>query len=404
MPRPTQAPIPLRLAVPLVALASLGACVVDQDQAPIGTAEAASITTTSLDVGYGIQRFQEKTCGTRCVLWTDEDTAGGITRMCWKWAPDCGGASTYVGLFARAVDLGTTRMFPAVHLPAGGTRAGCGPWAADNLLSFYGVDLPIETVHGAIPTYQFPFTDQIATTPGDLADGLQALLDQYGDGDFDVAIYHHVTAEAIKGALAGGAPVIILSEGGTHYLTAVGYWGAPGIGGTFAVLDNDRSKLMDATELRLDVPVEIPGTSYQSGTIITVHHSNPVCECKPGAERACGTTGFQQYCDPSTCSWSGCQVPTPPAVTLEHTGCWRGTNTFAALVSPTGTVSVTSYDEQVRIGGGSWTALTSNLVRASAGQSVSVRAAACNDFGCSGYASTTVPGPTCSSGGGIVVK
>ncbi len=390
----------LRLGLPLLALASLASCVADEDEAPIGTAEAASISTTELDVGYGLHRYQEKTCGTRCARWSDEDTVGG-THICLRWEPDCGGGSTYVGLFARAADLGTTRQFPAVRDGAGD---GCGPWAAANVLSFYGLDLSIDIVGGAISTYHFPFTNQIGTLPGSLADGLHSLLDEYGDGDFDVVMYHHMTAEGIKSALAAGAPVIILAEGGTHYLVATGYWSPPDFGGTFVVLDNGRSKWMDAADLQLDFSPEIPGTSYQSGTIITVRHSNPVCECKPGDRRACGTSGDEQYCDSSSCTWSGCEVPNPPTITLEHIGCWRGTNTFSALVAPTGAVNVTRFDEQVHVGSSSWTALTSNTIHASGGQSVSVRAAACNGFGCSSYASKTVPGPACSTGGGVVAK
>lgn len=393
--------LPLRWATLALLLFSIPSCVTDEDDT-IGTAQAESVVLTPIDIGYGHYRYQEKTCGKRCVKYSLEDLEGGVVRWCTQWQTDCGARSSYVGLFENATTVAAGTLFEE-HPQA--NYLGCGPKAAQNVLRFYGLDITLEAIRSRMTTYDIPFSDEIATLPEDLASGLERMLNEFGDGDFVVRTHSDLGSTAVKAALADAAPVIILAHGGTHYEVATGYWGEYGATSNFHVIDYvGDSREEDDRDLEMDFDYSIPGTSYQSGTIITIEHSNPVCGCKPGERRSCGRSGDgRQYC-PSSCQWSTCtypndgQVPSPPTVAIDYLGCSWGTNSFVATVAKSGVVDVTSLDKQYRIGSGSWMTLSSSTVKAPSRTSVSVRGRACNSYGCSGYASKSMTGPYCSRG------
>jgi len=386
-------------------LFSIPSCVVDEDDT-IGTAQAESVVVHPIDIGYGHTRYQEKVCGKRCVKYSSEDLEGGVVHWCTQWQTDCGARSSYVGLFESAADEANGTLFKE-HPQA--NYLGCGPKAAQNVLRFYGLNLTLEAIRSRMSTYDIPFSDQIATLPGDLASGLQRMLNEYGDGDFIVRTHSGVDMNAVKSALAAAAPVIVLVHGGTHYEVATGYFGAYNASSDFHVIDYvGKSRFESGLDLDMDFGYSIPGTSYQAGTIITIEHSNPVCGCKPGERRSCGTNGDgRQYC-PRSCQWSTCtypndgQVPPPPTIGIDYLGCSWGTNSFVATVAASGVVGVTSFNKQYRIGSGAWTTLTSGTVKTPSRTSVSVRGRACNSFGCSSYASKSMTGPYCSRG--VVAK
>lgn len=110
--------------------------------------------------------------------------------------------------------------------------------------------------------------------------------------------------------------------------------------------------------------------------------------------RACNEVGCSGYAVRAfvapTCAPP---VPPPPSVHVEHTRCASGTNSFAVSVSPTSPT-------EIKIGTGGWTSYTGTTVNAGSRIAVSARARACSPGGCSGYASSTAPGPTCTVGGG----
>jgi hypothetical protein len=118
--------------------------------------------------------------------------------------------------------------------------------------------------------------------------------------------------------------------------------------------------------------------------------------------RACNGDGCSGYALQSATGSASCPapIPSPPKVLLEYTGCVSGQNRFAATVTAQGSVPATSIEKQKKIASGSWTTLTSTLITAGSGQTVYLRGRSCNANGCSSYAQTSKPGPTCSGGGG----
>jgi len=392
-------PILNALPLALVAAISLPACI--EDEETIGSDQDELTNLDVIDVGYGRTRYMQEVCGRRCVRYSSEDYARGVIRVCLEWTDACGPLSQSVGLYEDDWHLQNSILFEE-HPEA--QYQGCGPKAAQNVLRYYGMNMSLDFVRSSMDTYEFPFTDNIATMPADLADGLQSLLDYYGDGDFDVQVHHDKGAQFAKGYLARGEPVILLVYSGDHYVTATGFNGA-----SYHIIDyTGESRWESEADLGMDFEWEIPFTSYQSGTVITIEHSNPVCECKPGERQSCGANDDgRQYCQ-SDCSWNVCthpnddQIPPPPTLGLEYLGCSSSLNTFMAIVSPTGPVTVTSMVKQFRIGTGSWTTLVSPTIKAASKKSVGLRAKACNANGCSAYAYRSTAGPYCGlSGGGV---
>jgi len=84
--------------------------------------------------------------------------------------------------------------------------------------------------------------------------------------------------------------------------------------------------------------------------------------------------------------------PSPPTVALQHLGCSSNINTYT--VSFTQGIVPGSISAEVSIGGGPFAALAVPFA-APGGQTVVVRARACNASGCSSYTTDTQTGPTC---------
>ncbi len=178
----------------------------------------------------GTERFASTVCGQKCVkgvLYPPVIPGFGLGQfVCSQYALDC---SSPVGgsLYANSAALASGVIFPAYNDPTW-SYFGCGPQAAQNVLNYYGVQMPIEEVAQHVATFGLVAGSQnqsIATFPDDLANGLQGLLDN------QVAANHFVVTRSsgvdygveIQNAIDSGNPIILLVDGGDHYQVATGY-------------------------------------------------------------------------------------------------------------------------------------------------------------------------------------
>lgn len=136
-------------------------------------------------------------------------------------------------------------------------------------------------------------------------------------------------------------------------------------------------------------------TPWTSGPIVVPGGQNYALRA-----HACNANGCSD--DANVVSGSPTCIPPPPDapyVAIEFQRCSSGNATYVTTVSPIG-IGATTLNKQVSIGGGPWTALTSTVVTAGSGQSISLQAQACSIWGCSAFASAWLAGPTCGRGGG----
>lgn len=132
---------------------------------------------------------------------------------------------------------------------------------------------------------------------------------------------------------------------------------------------------------------DLEGKRFQSSDRTTVAVRARSC-----TELGCSDFAVQSLVAP-TCRPP---VPPPPRVILEFASCKNGSNDFLTTVVPSSSVNVDTINEEFRIGQGSWRPLTAASIRAPGNVRVFYRAQACNQFGCSPYATTSQPGPACS--------
>lgn len=88
------------------------------------------------------------------------------------------------------------------------------------------------------------------------------------------------------------------------------------------------------------------------------------------------------------------QVASAPLIELAFRSCSAGTNTFDVAVSQGAVPGLITA--QYRIGSSAWSLLSGSTISAPGGQTVSVRAYACNAHGCSAWAMASRSGPTCT--------
>lgn len=142
--------------------------------------------------------------------------------------------------------------------------------------------------------------------------------------------------------------------------------------------------------------------AYLMGSTITAPGGQTVSV----AARACNEHGCSDWAIVTrggpTCEPPPPPPPSAPGVKLEYTGCRSGVNGFLATVWKKGTIPVSYYNKQYKIGTGSWKNLTSSTINAGSRQRVYLRARACNADGCSSYASTSYLGPYCGTGGVVL--
>ena len=188
------------LAAALTASLSLGACLGADDD--LGTAEEGLVVNAPVMVG-GTIRQMTTTCN-----------AGNICS-----GPSIDGITLNKDASAAAANV----PFPAYDEGSTWKYRGCGPQAAANVLSFFGIDVPISWAASDVDTIDIPFSDEIATRPVELRRGMQRLLNKYADGEFLVRMYHGKTADDIKLELQKGFAVAALVNNGGHYQVITGF-------------------------------------------------------------------------------------------------------------------------------------------------------------------------------------
>lgn len=193
--------------------ASIGACDVGDDvervtkplmeDHPID----AGLTTRHMAVDVRCSHFIcVKRQGLKCVEY------GDCVNEIW-------GAKLYSDVNAMAAET----PFPEYYEGPEWKYRGCGPQAAMNVLSYAGVYLPIEEVAQNMNNIDLPFSDQIATKPDRVVDGLQYLLNTYAQGNFTVRRRSGSQNDVANALRQTGYPVIVLGENGGHYVTVTGY-------------------------------------------------------------------------------------------------------------------------------------------------------------------------------------
>jgi hypothetical protein len=211
----------------ICALAALLGCAGPADDAEI--VPQALTKDNEVKVAEGLNRIVRVTCGRSCAKWTRaRPPKPGLPPVstCVKWVPDCSPSVPIAGvkLYADSAAAAADTPFPAYNEGASWKYLGCGPQAAQNILAYYGAQVPIAEVARFIDTIDVPFSDSIATTPDDLANGLKALLRVYTDGTFEVQRLSEDDFErdTVRSELRQGRPVIMLVKGGDHYVVATG--------------------------------------------------------------------------------------------------------------------------------------------------------------------------------------
>ncbi len=158
---------------------------------------------------------------------------GIVAKHCSGYRQDCS-TNSAASLYADDGAVARGEVFPAYNEGSSWTYLGCGPQAAQNVLNYYGVPMPIAEVAQYIPTFALQagqsdqFVGGIATLPDSLESGLQNLLNaKAGGGTYVVKR----TSDEFY-----GNPVILMVKGGNHYQVVTGYE-PNGSGNRYHVID-----------------------------------------------------------------------------------------------------------------------------------------------------------------------
>jgi hypothetical protein len=288
-------------------------------QAEYVTEQGAPLT---LDVGGGTQRVSETTygCLPSCVKEVPlpfNPYAPGIHFYCAQYssyANSCDPTSS--ALYASSADFASGTIFSAYEDPTW-SYFGCGPQAAQNVLNYYGVQMPIAEVAQYISTFGLIAGDQnqsIATFPDSLASGLQNLLnDQVAANHFAVARRSGVAPSIeIENAINGGTPIILLVDGGYHYQVATGY----NLGGYYVIdypsaVTSEGNRWRTESDLGMGLSTGMTFLSdaiigyggFSDDTIVTTEYINGgVIYDPPNSQAAateCNVGGYWMHCCPS---------------------------------------------------------------------------------------------------------
>jgi hypothetical protein len=191
--------------------------------------------TKTVDVGFGIKRYVRKMCGSICIK-SGRPSPKTHQIPCEEWFQTCGGQlpplPVGVDLFADENAMNNNVDFQAYNQGSDWHYEGCGPQAIQNVLSYYGVDKKIQDIAPYVSTIHFSDSN-IATSPDKVREGLQNMLNAWGDGNFNVQRLSNVDIRSTtRYQLESGSPVIILVHGGSHYQVATGL-----SGGDYHVVD-----------------------------------------------------------------------------------------------------------------------------------------------------------------------
>jgi hypothetical protein len=182
--------------------------------------DALKTRDTPIDVGFGIQRWVHMDSSPVCAKPRRVQVKPGY------WVTKCDlfvesfSDPSSVSVHATAADGAAGVSFPADDY---GPREylGCGPQAIKNVLAWYGVEKDIGEIKKYVKTWTFKGSDGVATTPDDLRDALQKMLNAWGDGTFTVDRKSNADMRGeTRRALKEGSLPILLVNGGTHYQVA----------------------------------------------------------------------------------------------------------------------------------------------------------------------------------------
>jgi hypothetical protein len=283
----------------------------ESSQAQLESVQGVPVT---IDVG-GIQRVGVTTwdCIQTCVKAVPlpfNPFSPGIHLECVKYATTCDVPASG-GLYASSADAASNTLFGAYNDPTW-SYFGCGAQAAQNIVNYYGVQMPIAQVAQYISSFGLIAGDQdqnIATFPDDLRDGLQHLLDdQVSANHFAVARRSGVAPSIeIENAINGGNPIILLVNGGDHYQVATGY-----DLGSVHVIDypgDDQWRNESDLGMTLSTTASIFSTvsfganGYNDDTIVTTNYINGGVIYDPPnsgtAATQCNVGGYWMHCCPS---------------------------------------------------------------------------------------------------------
>jgi hypothetical protein len=219
-------------------------------------------------------------------------------------------------LYASFADAASGTIF-AAYEDSTWSYFGCGPQAAQNVLNYYGVQMPIAQVAQYISTFGLVAGDQdqsIATFPDDLASGLQNLLnDQVAAHHFAVARHSGVAPSIeIEKAINAGKPIILLADGGYHYQVVTGY-----NLGSYYVIDypswqtTEGNRWRTESELGLGLSTGMTFLSdaligyggFSDDTIVTTDYINGGVIYDPpmpgAAATQCNVGGYTMHCCPA---------------------------------------------------------------------------------------------------------
>jgi len=229
-------------------------------------------------------RVMKRDCGQKCVqLYLPPD--GNLHAIhCLKWVTDCSVPGLNTTLHADSAAMNANAIFPAYNQGSSWEYNGCGPQAAQNVLNYYGVQMPIVDVTQYIHTFGLiaGSNDQgIATFPDDLASGLQRLLNEkVAPKHFTVTRRSNVyPTEEVDKALRSRNPIILLVDGGTHYQVVTG----TGTGGVWVIDYPGNDHWRQPTDLDMDLPwysdifstVTYGAGGYEDYTVITIDYKRP---------------------------------------------------------------------------------------------------------------------------------
>jgi hypothetical protein len=291
----------------------------------MGSARADYQTVPSapltIDVG-GTQRVSEGTlsCLPKCVKvkYVPQGPGGslGHSLQCVQYVTACDVPASGA-LYASFADAASGTIFSAYEDPTW-SYWGCGPQAAQNVLNYYGVQMPIVDVAQYIATFALEAGEQdqsIATFPDDLASGLQNLLnDRVAANHFAVSRHSGVAPSVeVENAINSGAPIILLVDGGYHYQVATAYDGF----GDYYVIDYPSADTSEGNQWRSESALGMglsPGMTFVSditlgyggfndNTIVTTNYINGGVIYDPpnsgvGATE-CNVGGYWMHCCPS---------------------------------------------------------------------------------------------------------
>lgn len=228
------------------------------------------------------QRAVRKTCGKVCskVAGIPTDIKHGI--RCLETVTDCDRVPLLgATLHENDADARANVIFPAYNEGATWRYRGCGPQAAQNVLNYYGVQLPLTDIVQYIPTFGLiaGSTDQsIATFPNSLASGLQRLFNErVAANRFVVQRRSGVNVRVeIENSLERGNPIILMTDDGKHYEVVTGF----DITRVFTIDYPGHDGWRDISGLNMDLPwysdifstVTWGAGGYEPNTVITIEY------------------------------------------------------------------------------------------------------------------------------------